>query len=173
MLLVAQHRFATQLDSQFFISIRYRDREETQIMMISFRGKKRDRKRLKEYNGKKMKEAKQTQRELAQLKESQENVKRAVADLKEKHYNEINVIELDRLVDIRKLEGVIDYRESELWKKKDLVEELKQELDDQDDELAKMEDALAAQRDRYERHSIYWSSALQAERSRIRPCIRR
>ena len=149
----------------FFISIRDRDREETQIMMISFRGKKRDRKRLKEYNGKKMKEAKQTQRELAQLKESQENVERAVADLKEKHYNEINVIELDRLVDIRKLEGVIDCRESELWKKKDLVEKLKQELDDQDDELAEMEDALAAQRDRYDRHSIYWSSALQ---SRIR-----
>ena len=71
-------------------------------------------------------------------------------------------------MDIRKLEGEIDCRESELWKKKDLVEELKQELDDHDDELAEMEDALAAQRYRYERHSIYWSSALQAEQSRIR-----
>jgi len=45
-------------------------------------------------------EAKQTHREIVQLKNSHENVERAVADLKEKHYNEINVIELDRLQDL-------------------------------------------------------------------------
>ena len=156
-----QHRFAIQLDSQFFISIRDRDREETQIMMISFRGKKRDRKRLKEYNGKKMKEAKQTQRELAQLKESQENVERAVADLKEKHYNEINVIELDRLMDLRKLEAEIDSRESELWKQKVSVLELKQELNDRDAELDEMDDALAKSRERYDRHTSYWRGVLE------------
>ncbi len=72
-------------------------------------------------------------------------------------------------MDLRKLEAVIDCRESELWKQKDLVEEMKQELDDQEDELAEMDDALAEQRDRYDRHSIYWKRALQAERS----CIRR
>ena len=52
---------------------------------------------MKEYNGKKMGEAKRTQREIVQLKKSHENVERAVADLKEKHYNEINVIELDQM----------------------------------------------------------------------------
>ncbi len=90
---------------------------------------------------------------------------RAVADLKEKHYNEINVIELDRLQDLRKLDAVIDCRESELSKQKDLVEELKQELDDQDGELAEMDDALAEQRDRYDAHTSYWRCVLQDLRS--------
>ncbi len=56
---------------------------------------------------------------------------------------------------------------------KDFVELLNQKLDDNYDGRAEMDDALAEQRDRYDRHSIYWRSALQAERSRIRPCIRR
>ena len=63
---------------------------------------------------------------------------------------------------------MIDRREMEVRKQKDLVEALNQELDDKDDELAEMDDALAKQRDRYVRHSFYWSSALQQERSSIR-----
>ena len=112
-----------------------------------------------------MKEAKQTQHEISQLKESHENVKRAGAGLKGKHYNEINVMALDHLQDLRKFEAVVDCRDSELWKQKDLVEELKQELDDQDDELAEMDDALAEQRDRYDAHTSYWRCVLQDLRS--------
>ena len=129
-------------------------------MMISLRGKKRDHKRIKEYNRKKIEDAKQTQREIAQMKKSHENVERSVADLKEKHYSELTVIELDRLQDLRKLEAVIDCRESELWKQNDLVEELKQELDDRDAELDEIDDALAKSRERYDRHTSYWRGLL-------------
>ena len=99
----------------FFIFVPDRDRElgakKLRLWLFPFRGKKRDKKRIKEYNGKKIKEAEQTQREIAQLKKSHENVERAVADLKEKHYNEINVMELDHLQDllVRKVEAVVDW----------------------------------------------------------------
>ena len=60
----------------------------------------------------------------------------------------------------RKLEAVIDCRELELWKQKDLVEELKQELDDRDAELDEIDDALAKSRERYDQHTSYWRGLL-------------
>ena len=63
--------------------------------------------------------------------------------------------------DLRKLEAVIDRRESELLKQKDLVEELKQELDDRDAELDEMDDVLAYSRQRYDQHTSYWRGVLE------------
>ena len=46
--------------------------------------------------------------------------------------------------------------EAELAKKEELVEFLNQELDDKDDELAELDDALAKSRERYDAHTSYW-----------------
>ena len=136
--------------------------KKLRLCLFPFRGKKRDKKRIKEYNGKKIKEAEQTQREIAQLKKSHENVERAVADLKEKHYNEITVMELDHLQDLRKVEAVVDCRESELAKQKDLVEALNQELDYQDHELS-------LERSRYFTHTTALRQLYEHERKHIVP----
>ena len=96
----------------FFIFVPDRDRElgakKLRLWLFPFRGKKRDKKKIKEYNAKKIKEAEQTQREIAQLKKSHKNVERVVADLKEKHYNEINVMELDHLVEPKDADNVVE-----------------------------------------------------------------
>jgi vacuolar-type H+-ATPase subunit I/STV1 len=54
---------------------------------------------------------------------------------------------------------------TELAKKKELVELLNQELDDKDDELAELDDALAKSRERYDAHTYYWRCVLQDVRS--------
>ena len=118
-----------------------------------------------------MERTERTQREIAHLQESREIAERAFDGLMDKHEKaqaELNRIELGHYLEQRELEALIDRREMEVRKQKDLVEALNQELDDKDDELAEMDDVLAKQRDRYVRHSFYWSSALQQERSSIR-----
>ena len=66
-------------------------------------------------------------------------------------------MELDHLQDLRKVEAVVDCRESELAKQKDLVEALNQELDDQDHELS-------LERSRYITHTTVLRQLLEHER---------
>ncbi len=60
-----------------------------------------------------------TQREIAQLKESNEKAEHAM-----------EVRKLDHLMEQRELEGLIGRREMEVAKEKDLVEALNRRLDD-------------------------------------------
>ena len=55
-------------------------------------------------------------------------------------------------------------RDMEGAKQTNLVEVLNQELDDKDDELAEMDEALAMARERYDQHTFYFRSVLQEVR---------
>ena len=71
-------------------------------------------------------------------------------------------MELDHLQDLRKVEAVVHCRESELAKKKDLVEALNQELDYQDHELS-------LERSRYIAHTTVLRQLYEHERKHIVP----
>jgi t-SNARE complex subunit (syntaxin) len=97
-----------------------------------------------------------------------EKAGRALAELMAQHENiqdDPNQRGIEHLMEQRQLEALIDRREMEVAKQKDLVEVLNQELDDKDDELAEMDEALAMARERYDQHTFYWRSVLQEVRS--------
>ena len=114
------------------------------------------------------KEAEQNKREIAKLKASRENAERALAALKDKHektQDELNRIGLGHYLEQRELESVIDGYETELAKQKDLVEVLKQELDDQDHELS-------LERSRYVTHTRVLRELYEQERQHMPKGIR-
>ena len=139
---------------------------KSRLRMEEYILKKEKEKRVQRMNLKE--KAEQTERDIAQLKESHENAERALAALKDEHKRtegENLVRELDHLQDIRKLENVIDCRESELWKQKDLVESLNQELDDQDHELS-------LERSRYLTHTTVLRQLWEHDRQHMQKGIR-